>query len=88
MLNLVLHKDRLIRVGRRLKGAKLDSNAKNPIIIAGQSHIAMLLVRHHHELAQHQGTHFKEGSVRAGGLWITGGKHSEMRKMQMIACKN
>ncbi len=64
----------LICIGGRLKHSQLTSQEKNPVILAKDSHIALLLVRHHHEQVKHQGRHFTEGAVRAAGLWILGGK--------------
>ena len=67
--------DDILRVGGRLKNAPvLISREKHPIIIPGKHHIARLLTIHFHEEVQHQGRHFTEGAIRAGGFWITGGK--------------
>lgn len=44
------------------------------MIIPGKSHIAILLVRHYHEKAAHQGRYLTEGAVRSAGFWVTGGK--------------
>ena len=43
-------------------------------MIAGQHHIATLLIRHYHREIQHQGRQFTKGAVRSAGYWITGGK--------------
>lgn len=64
----------LICVGGRLKHSQLPCEVKNPVILAKDSHISLLLVRHHHEQVRHQGRHLTEGAVRAGGLWILGVK--------------
>ncbi|XP_053400480.1 uncharacterized protein LOC128557280 [Mercenaria mercenaria] len=64
----------LLRVGGRLNNASLDTGEKTPVIIPGKSHIAILLVRHHHEKVAHQGRHLTEGAVRSAGFWITGRK--------------
>lgn len=58
----------------RLKFSHLTSREKNPVILAKDSHIALLLVRHHHEQVRHQGRHLIEDAVRAAGLWILGAK--------------
>lgn len=50
------------------------ASEKNPIILPKDSHISLLLIRHHHEQVEHQGRHLTEGVVRAVGLWILGGK--------------
>ena len=72
-LNPVLEEG-FIRVGGRLKHAQLDRDEKNPIILPGNHHVCTLLVRHYHEQVKHQGRHFTEGTIRASGLWIVGGK--------------
>lgn len=36
--------------------------------------MAILLIRHFHGKVLHQGRHFTEGAIRAGGFWITNGK--------------
>lgn len=73
-LNPFLDDHKILRVGGRLKHSALPTAEKNPIIIPGKSHLAILLVRHYHEKVLHQGRHFTEGAVRAGGFWITNGK--------------
>ncbi|XP_053372777.1 uncharacterized protein LOC128546362 [Mercenaria mercenaria] len=52
-----------------------DSVILNPVIVSGKSYFATLLIRHFHERVKHQGRHFTEGAIRAGGFWIVGGKH-------------
>ncbi|XP_073769028.1 uncharacterized protein [Danio rerio] len=64
----------LLRVGGRLHLSSLNQREKTPLLIPGKSHIATLIIRHHHERVQHQGRHFTEGAVRAAGFWIIGGK--------------
>ena len=73
-LSPVLDMQGLLRVGGRLSNAGMETGEKTPIIIPGNSHIATLLVRHFHELVQHQGRHFTEGSIRSAGYWLTKGK--------------
>ena len=69
-----LDKDGLLRIGGRLENSDLSEKDKHPYIIPGKSHIARLMVLHHHEKVRHQGNHLTEGSIRSGGLWITGVK--------------
>ena len=74
-LNPFLGPDGIMRVGGRLKNAPvLISREKHPVIIPGKHHIAKLIALQFHEEVQHQGRHFTEGAIRAGGFWITGGK--------------
>ncbi|XP_037617248.1 uncharacterized protein LOC119483204 [Sebastes umbrosus] len=66
--------DDLICVGGRLKHSHLATVEKNPLILPKDSHISLLLTRHHHEQVKHQGRHLTEGAIRAAGLWLLGGK--------------
>lgn len=73
-LDPYLDDDGILRVGGRLKNAALPLCEKHPVLVPGHHHIALLLVRHHHENVQHQGRHISEGALRSAGFWITGGK--------------
>ena len=73
-LDVFLDNDGLLRVGGRLKRSDVPANEKNPVVIPGQHHIAILLIRHYHVLAQHQGRHITAGTIRNAGFWIIGGK--------------
>ncbi|XP_076849293.1 uncharacterized protein LOC143497287 [Brachyhypopomus gauderio] len=75
-LNPMIDDENLLRVGGRLAESNLPNQEAKPLLIPGKHHIAMLLIRHHHEAVQHQGRHFTEGAVRASGLWIVGAKRS------------
>ncbi|XP_062584078.1 uncharacterized protein LOC134245840 [Saccostrea cucullata] len=66
--------DGLLRVGGRIKLLDSPEGEKTPILIPGKSHVARLLVHHHHEKIYHQGHHLTEGAIRSEGLWISGGK--------------
>ncbi len=66
--------DNLICVGGRLKYSEIATAEKKPIILPKDSHVSLLLIRHHHEQVKHQGRHLTEGAIRAAGLWILGGK--------------
>ncbi len=73
-LNPFLDEKGVLRVGGRLKHSELPTQEKNPIIVSGKSHLAVLIIRQFHEQILHQGRHLTEGAIRAGGFWITGGK--------------
>ncbi|XP_071098015.1 uncharacterized protein [Haliotis cracherodii] len=64
----------ILCVGGSLNKSDFDARLKNPTIIPGDSHLARLLVHHHHSRVKHQGRTFTEGAVRSAGLWITGAK--------------
>ena len=44
-----------ICVGGRLRHAPVASQAKHPLVIPSQHPIALLLIRHHHEILGHAG---------------------------------
>lgn len=69
-------KDRLLRVGGRLRRAQFTSHEKHPILIPGKHHITQLIIKHCHGKVHHQGRHFTEGAVRAAGFWIVGAKRA------------
>ena len=79
----------ILRVGGRL--SKIDRNLSVPVhpaIIPKNSFLAVLLVRHFHEMVQHQGRHITEGAIRAGGYWIIGGKRTVSRVLhQCVICR-
>ena len=73
-LNPVIDEHGLLRIGGRLSRAQIPTNEKHPVIIPKNSHLAVLLIRYHHEKVHHQGRHFTEGAVRSAGYWIIGCK--------------
>ncbi|XP_028328030.1 uncharacterized protein LOC114478897 isoform X1 [Gouania willdenowi] len=75
-LNPFIDTNGILRVGGRLKRAQLLSDETNPILIPSKHHLAQLIIRHFHEKVHHQGRHFTEGAIRAGGFWIVGGKRT------------
>lgn len=75
-LKPIIDDEDLLRVGGRLSESNLTSQEANPLLIPRNHHIALLLIRHHHEAVKHQGRHFTEGAVRASGLWLVGAKRS------------
>ena len=65
--------DGLLRVGGRVKfSSALLDNEKHPIILAPNSHLTSLLVRHLHELTAHQGRGMTVAAVRSAGYWVIG----------------
>lgn len=63
----------LLRVGGRLRNAKLDSAQINPVIIPTH-HVTTIIIRHYHENVYHQGRQITEGSIRNAGFWLIGAK--------------
>lgn len=75
-LHPVKDKEGLLCVGGRIIHSNLPADETHHILIPGKHHLAVLLIRHHHEQVKHQGRHFTEGAVRGSGLWIVGAKRA------------
>ncbi|XP_059825038.1 uncharacterized protein LOC132393645 isoform X1 [Hypanus sabinus] len=69
--NPILKND-IICIGGRLIHSHFPAAEKSPVILPKDSHVFLLLTRHHHEQVKHQGRHLTEGAIRAMGLWILG----------------
>ncbi|XP_059825057.1 uncharacterized protein LOC132393663 [Hypanus sabinus] len=67
-------KNDIICIGGRLIHSQLPAAEKSPVILPKDSHVSLLLTRHHHEQVSHQGHHLTKGAIRAVGLWILGAK--------------
>lgn len=57
---------------RRSYLSQSHKNETNVILI--KHHIAIVLVRCHHQGMKHQGRHLTEGAIRASGLWLIRGE--------------
>ncbi|XP_054590105.1 uncharacterized protein [Nothobranchius furzeri] len=73
-LRPILDSEGMLRIGGRIGRGQLETGEVYPLIIPSRSHVASLLVSHHHQAVLHQGRHFTEGAIRDSGLWIVGGK--------------
>ncbi|XP_025766921.1 uncharacterized protein LOC112848107 [Oreochromis niloticus] len=73
-LRPILDSEGMLRIGGRIGRGQLETGEVHPLIIPSRSHVASLLVCHHHQAVKHQGRHFTEGAIRNSGLWIVGGK--------------
>ena len=67
-LSPYLDADGLLRVGGRLQHSSIPEHEKHPILFPGRHHIAILLIRHYHDLTHHQGRHITEGAIRSAGF--------------------
>jgi hypothetical protein len=87
-LSPVLDQNNILRVGGRVKHAKVATEHLQPIIIPKKHHLAVLFVRHFHELTFHQGRHITEGALRSAGYWVIGSKRLvAMIIRQCVTCK-
>ena len=74
----------VLRVGGRLKDTLLAYELKHPIIIPRNHELATLIIRHFHELTQHQGRHLTLGAIRSAGYYIE--KGSRMIRKYIATC--
>lgn len=65
----------VMRVGGRLSNAKLDPDAKHPIILPRTSPLSTLIIEDAHKKTLHGGTHSTFGFLRQS-YWILGGRIS------------
>ncbi|XP_067945389.1 uncharacterized protein [Watersipora subatra] len=72
-LNPYLDKQSILRVGGRLHRADITTNEKCPMIVPKYSHLAKLLVRHHHHRIHHLGRRSPLAATREAGYWIIRG---------------
>lgn len=68
-----LDKQGLLRVGGRLRNAKLDPDAKHPMILPKDSPLSSLMIADAHERTLHGGTQITLISIRQN-YWILGGR--------------
>ncbi len=71
-LDPYLDDDGIIRVGGRLRRAGFPLEIKHPAILPRKHHITELLIRHCHELVEHQGRGMTTNEIRSHGFWIIG----------------
>jgi len=72
-LDLFVDSDGILHVGGRLRRTNLTDEIKLPIILPQDSHITMLIAKHFHECASHQGKGITLNEVRLNGFWVING---------------
>ncbi|XP_057686666.1 uncharacterized protein LOC130912537 [Corythoichthys intestinalis] len=71
-MDTFLDKDRLLKVGGRLKHATCSSIVKHPVIVPKNHHVTQLIIAHFHSKVQHQGKGLTINEIRSNGFWIPG----------------
>ena len=56
--------DSIVRVGGRLRRARLEYGKKQPVLLPKSHHLANLVVRHYHSQVHHQGRLITHGASR------------------------
>ena len=64
----------IIRVGGRIRKAKISFENKHPIILSRESPLSRLIVSYHHDVVKHQGRTITLGAIRLAGYFICGGR--------------
>lgn len=72
-LNPFKDSDGVLRVGGRIKRAKIPPDVKFPVILPRNGHVTQLIITHYHEKVEHQGRGLTLNEIRANGVWIIGG---------------
>ena len=77
----------LLRVGGRLKRASLDTDAKHPIILPKDHHVAKLIVLHYHHVSGHSGVEYTLSLIRHR-YWIINGRSAVRRILEKcLTCR-
>lgn len=87
--HLFLDSDNLLRSrGRVSNNLMLSFNVVNPVMLAGKSHLAKLLIRKVHIDCKHLGVNAVLNSLRQGGIWLTTARGSVRSELQnCTVCK-
>ena len=72
-LNPFKDSDGVLRVGGRIKHAKLPPDVKFPVELPRNDHVTELIIHYYHEMVEHQGRGLTLNAIRASGLWIISG---------------
>jgi len=78
----------IIVVGGRLKNSNLAFHVKHPMLIPKDHPISLLICRHYHEEAKHQGGHISHGYINQAGFHIENGRQLTRKYIsECIICK-
>ena len=72
-LDPVLDSDGVMRVGGRIRKAKLPCTLKNPVILPKSSHITSLIISHVHERTHLRGRGITLNGLRSSEYWLVSG---------------
>ncbi|KAL8579332.1 hypothetical protein ACOMHN_010916 [Nucella lapillus] len=64
----------ILRVGGRLRHSSEAYQVKHPIVLPKDSHLSLLMARHHHAKVAHLGRTTTMGSLLSNGIWICGAR--------------
>jgi len=80
--------DGLLRVGGRLRRARLEYGERHPILLPKGHHVSRLTVRHYHDQVHNQGWQITYGAIRQAGYWLVNGNHMVAKELSLcVVCK-
>ena len=80
--------DGVVRVGGRLRQARLEYGEKHPALLSKNHHVGNLVVRHYHNQVHHQGRQITHGAIRQAGYLLIGGHRTVNRELsRCVVCK-
>ncbi len=80
--------DGLLRVGGRLRRARLEYGEKHPVVLPKGHHVSKLIVRHYHCQVHHQGRQITHCAIRQAGYWLVNGHHTVAKELSdCVTCK-
>ena len=69
-LDPFLDKEGILRVGGRIRRAKVSVDIKHPMIIPKHGHVTNLIIASFHDKVSHQGRGLTINKIRSSGYWI------------------
>lgn len=80
--------DGIVRVGGRLRRARLEYGEKHPALLPKSHHLANLVVRHYHSQVHYQGRLITHGAIRQAGYSLIGGHRTVAKELnKCVVCK-
>jgi hypothetical protein len=89
-LDRYVDKDGIIRVGGRIRRAKVPENLRHPAVLPKKGHVTQLLVYHYHRKTGHAlpGRGTTMGELRSSGIWILSARSSIISCLRnCVICK-
>ena len=78
----------ILRIGGRLRRARLEYKEKHPVLLPKGYHVSKLIVRHYHGQVHHQGRQITHGAIRQAGYWLVDGNHEVAKELSLcVLCK-
>lgn len=87
-LDPFLDSNDILRVGGRIRRAKLPLDVAHPIVLPKSSHVTSLVASHYHIVSGHSGRGMTLNAIRQAGFWILGARRTAAKLvMQCVTCR-